>query len=454
MTSVYILLIVSAGVIMLLLMVLKFRLSAFLSLLITSIIVGILAGMPLSDITASIQNGMGSTLGFIATIVGLGAIFGQLLESSGGAGSMARYLLKKFGNKRSSWALTITGFFVGIPIFLDVGFIIIIPVIYALARDSGRSLLYYAIPLLAGLAVTHAMVPPTPGPTAVAQILGVDLGWVIFFGVITGIPVVILAGPVFGRFISSRIYVKPPDEIKEDRPEASDPGDGIRQLTFGIVATLIAIPLVLIIISTFVNFGIDSGVLSKSFITDLVVFLGHPFTALIIATLLATIICLGRGFSRNDILTLSTKALGPAGIIILVTGAGGVLKQILVDSGIGQILAESIAGSSIPLIVLAWLIAAVVRITQGSATVAMITSAGIMSPILESFSMSQPETALIVISIASGATILSHVNDSGFWIVSKYLGMNEKNTLKSWTIMETIISVSGLVISSLISIFI
>ena len=454
MTPVYILLMVFAGVAMLLLMVLKFRLSAFLSLLVTAIIAGILAGMPLSEITTSIQNGMGSTLGFIATIVGLGAIFGQLLETSGGAGSMARYLLKKFGNKRAPWALTLTGFFVGIPIFLDVGFIILIPVIYALARDSGRSLLYYAIPLLAGLAVTHAMVPPTPGPTAVAQILGVDLGWVILFGVITGIPVVILAGPVFGRFISGRIYVKPPDEIKDDRPEASLPRDDVRQLTFGLVASLIAIPLVLIIVSTFVNFGLERNVLTKSLITDLVVFLGHPFTALIIATLLAIIICLGRGFSRSDILALSNKALGPAGIIILVTGAGGVLKQILVDSGIGQVLAESIAGSSIPVIILAWLLAAVVRVTQGSATVAMITSAGIMAPILESLNMSQPESALMVISIASGATILSHVNDSGFWIVSKYLVMSEKNTLKSWTVMETIISVSGLVLTCIISIFI
>ena len=453
-TPVYILIVVFTGVALLLLMVLKFRLSAFLALLVTSVLVGILAGMPLSDITASIEKGMGSTLGFIATIVGLGAIFGQLLERSGGAGSMARYLLMKFGAKRAPWALTITGFLIGIPIFLDVGFIIIIPVIYALARDSGKSLLYYAIPLLAGLAVTHAMVPPTPGPTAVAQILGVDLGWVIFFGVITGIPVVILAGPVFGRFISNRIFVKPPDEIAEERPQYSDPVTEVRQLTFGIVAMLIAIPLVLIIISTFVNFGIESKILAKSLATDLVVFLGHPFTALIIATLLTIIICLRKGFSRNDILTISTRALGPAGIIILVTGAGGVLKQILVDSGIGQVLAESIAGSSVPLIFLAWLLAAVVRITQGSATVAMITAAGIMSPILESLNMSQPESALIVISIASGATILSHVNDSGFWIVSKYLGINEKSTLKSWTVMETIISVSGLILSSLISILI
>ena len=453
MTASYIVFIVLAGVSMLLIMVLKFRLSAFLSLLVTSIFVGILAGMPLTRITTSIQDGMGGTLGFIATIVGLGAIFGQLLESSGGAKSMAQYLLKKFGTKRASWALTLTGFFVGIPIFLDVGFIIIIPVIYALSRDSKKSLLYYAIPLLAGLAVTHAMVPPTPGPTAVAQILNVDLGWVILFGIIIGIPVATIAGPFFGRFIAKKINVQPPEEHLEPKNDQDEQAIH-NPLSFGLVALLIMIPLILIIISTFINLAIDKDILEKSTITDLVVFIGHPFTALIIATLLTIILCMRRGFTSQAILNLSTKALGPAGIIILVTGAGGVLKQILVDSGIGKILAESIAGSSVPLILLAWMLAAVVRITQGSATVAMITSAGIMAPILASFGLSQPESALIVISIASGATILSHVNDSGFWIVSKYLGMDEKQTLQSWTIMETIVSVSGLILASLISIFV
>ena len=453
MSAAYILFIVLTGVSMLLIMVLKFRLSAFISLLVTSMLVGILAGMPLNDITSSIQNGMGGTLGFIATIVGLGAIFGQLLESSGGARSMAHFLLKKFGNKRSSWALTITGFLIGIPIFLDVGFIIIIPVIYALSRDSKRSLLHYAIPLLAGLAVTHAMVPPTPGPTAVAQLLDVDLGWVILFGIIIGIPVVIIAGPVFGRFIANKINIKPPEELFGLNRDQDNENTG-DSLPFGWVAALIAIPLVLIIVSTFISLAIDRNILEKSLITDIVIFIGHPFSALIIATLLTILLCTERGFTSQAIQNLSSKALGPAGIIILVTGAGGTLKQILADSGIGTILAESIAGSSVPLILLAWLLAAVVRITQGSATVAMITSAGIMAPILGTLNLSQPQSALIVISIASGATIMSHVNDSGFWIVSKYLGMNEKQTLQSWTVMETIVSVCGLALASLLSFFV
>jgi Gnt-I system low-affinity gluconate transporter len=450
MSATYIIFIVLIGVTMLLLMVLKFKLSAFVSLLITSIAVGILAGMPLSGITKSIQEGMGSTLGFVATVVGLGAIFGQMLESSGGARALADYLLGKFGKDKASWALALTGFIVGIPIFLDVGFIIIIPVVYALTRDTKRSILFYAIPLLAGLAVTHAMVPPTPGPTAVAEILNVDLGWVILFGLIVGLPTAIIAGPLFGRFIAKRIDVKVPAIlVGMENQEGKSSG---KLPSFGKVALLITTPLLLILTSTLIKVGVEKELLQQSLFIDILIFIGHPFTALIIATLLSIWLCLSRKMSKEMILDLSTKALAPAGIIILVTGAGGVLKQILVDSGIGKMLAESIAGSSFPLIFLAWLLASLVRITQGSATVAMITAAGIMAPILPAFNLDQPNIALIVIAIAAGATILAHVNDSGFWIVSKYLGMNEKQTLQSWTVMETIIAVCGLIFTLLLSI--
>ncbi len=451
MSAPYIILIVIVGVALLLMMVLKFKLNAFLALLITSIVVGVMAGMPLQKISASIQEGMGSTLGFVATVVGLGAIFGQLLESSGGARSLANYLLKKFGINKASWALTLSGFIIGIPVFLDVGFIILIPIVYALTRDTGRSVLYYAIPLLAGLAVTHTMVPPTPGPTAVSEILGVELGWVILMGLIVGIPTALIAGPLFGRFIAGRIYVPAPPAITGTSEDKA--ADQQKLPSFGIIAVVVMTPLALILMSTFIKLGVDKGALSGSILTDILIFIGHPFTALILATLMSVLLCLRYNMSKQTILELSTKALGPAGIIILVTGAGGVLKQILVDSGIGKMLAESLADSSMPVMVLAWIIAALVRITQGSATVAMITSAGIISPLLSTISYSQPQTALIVISIAAGATILSHVNDSGFWIVSKYLGMNEKQTLQSWTVMETIIAVSGLALALMLSLF-
>lgn len=432
-------------------MVLKFRLSAFIALLITSIFVGILAGMPLSSISQSIQDGMGGTLGFVATIVGLGAIFGQLLESSGGARSLAHFLLGKFGKGKASWALTVTGFIVGIPIFLDVGFIILIPMVYALTRDSGKSILFYAIPLLAGLAVGHSMIPPTPGPIAVAEILNVDLGLVVLFGIITGIPCAVLAGPLFGRFIAGKIYVPAPTEISDFSSDSKSPEV---LPPFGMIAAIISTPLLLIVMSTFIKLGTEKGVIESTLLTDILTFIGHPFTALIIATLMAIMLCVKRKMPGQTILDLSTKALGTAGIIILVTGAGGVLKQILVDSGIGVILAESIAESSIPLILLAWTLSALVRITQGSATVAMITAAGIMAPILPVMNLTQAHTALIVIAIAAGATILSHVNDSGFWIVNKYLGMSEKQTLQSWTVMETIIAITGLLVTMLLSLIV
>ena len=217
----------------------------------------------------------------------------------------------------------------------------------------------------------------------------------------------------------------------------------------------VAVPLVLILVNTFTGVMVDKEILADTLLTDILIFVGHPFSALIIAALLA-IYFLGirRGKSRQELLDLSTKALGPAGIIILVTGAGGVLKQILVDSGIGEMMANSIAGSAMPPIFLAWILAAIVRVTQGSATVAMITAAGIMAPVLSFINPSAPELALIVISIASGATLLSHVNDSGFWLVSKYFGMDEKQTLRSWTMMESIIALCGLAFTMLASLFV
>jgi len=374
-----------------------------------------------------------------------------MLESSGGAESLAHYLVKKFGTDKASWAMVITGFIVAIPVFLDVGFIILVPIIYALSRDTKKSLLYYGIPLLAGLAVTHSFIPPTPGPVAVADIINVQLGWVILFGVILGFPTAVIAGPVWGKYISKKIYIEPPSEInvqqKKDYDENNLP-------SFRLIAIIIAIPLFLILVNTFTGLAVDKGIVEKSIWTDIFEFIGHPFSALIIATLIAIyFLCIKRGMDKQKILDLSTKALGPAGIIILITGAGGVLKQILVDSGIGKIMAESMSDSALPPILLAWMLAAVVRVTQGSATVAMITAAGIIAPVLGEFGLSDPERALVVLAIASGATLLSHVNDSGFWLVGKYFGMNEKQTLQSWTVMESIIAVCGLAFTLLASLF-
>lgn len=438
------------GIALLLFLVTRLKINAFISLLISSIFVGLAAGMPASTIIESIQNGMGGTLGFVATVVGLGAIFGQILEHSGGAEALAQTLLKKFGHENASWALMVTGFFVAIPVFFDVGFIILVPLVYALARDTGKSLLYYGIPLLTGLAVTHSFIPPTPGPIAVAEIIGADLGWIILFGFIIGVPAAILAGPIFGRYISKKIHVGIPDYIN------MEPHDDETETlpAFGLICAIISIPLVLILGNTLTEALVGAGMLAEGWIPTLFMFIGHPFVALIIAVLMA-LYWLGtrRGTDRSQLSDLSMEALKPAGVIILITGAGGVFKQVLIDSGIGKMMADSMADFGLPAIVLAYLIACAVRITQGSATVSMITAAGIMSPIISEFTFSEPHKALIALAIASGATILSHVNDSGFWLVNRYLGLTEKETLQSWTVMETIISVTGFVLALGLSFF-
>ncbi|CAK9069499.1 Gluconate permease, partial [Durusdinium trenchii] len=267
-----------------------------------------------------------------------------------------------------------TGFIVAIPVFLDVGLVILAPMLYALSRDAKRSLLYYGIPLLAGLAVTHAFMPPTPGPIAVADIIDAKLGWVIFFGLILGFPTAVIAGPVFGNYIANKIDVRPPDTFEVNvQSQSSDAPP------FGMIAWIIAAPLILILLGTMTDVLVEEQFIVQSKLTEIMVFLGHPFSALIIATLLAIyFLCMRRGMENQEIMELSTKALGPAGIIILVTGAGGVLKQVLIDSGIGQVIADSVAEMALPAILLSWTLAALVRITQGSATVAMITAAGIM----------------------------------------------------------------------------
>ncbi|UTT43487.1 GntT/GntP/DsdX family permease [Exiguobacterium aurantiacum] len=439
-------LIAVAGIFLLLFLVMRTKLHAFVSLLLVSLLVGIAAGMPLGDVIASIQNGMGGTLGFVAVVVGLGAMFGKMLEVSGGAERLAQTLVSKFGEDKAQWALAITGFIVAVPVFFDVGFIILVPIVYGLAKKTGRSLLYYGIPLLAGLAVTHSFIPPTPGPIAVANLIGAELGWVILFGVIAGIPAAILAGPIFGKYIANKIHVNIPDYMEFEEIDTS------KELpSFKMIVSLISIPLVLILANTLSAVLLEEGNSIRTFLT----FMGHPFVALTLATLL-TFIFLGtrRGYTRDEVQEIATKALEPAGIIILVTGAGGVFKQVLIDSGVGDVLGEMMAGSPLPAIVLAFLIATVVRVAQGSATVSMVTAAGLITPLLEIQDITGAALGLIVIAIASGATVLSHVNDSGFWLVNRYFGLDVKDTLKSWTMMETIIGLTGFAVVFLISLFI
>lgn len=433
---------VFAGIALLLFLILKLKIQAFLSLLIVCIAVGILAGMPATEILETMKDGMGSTLGFVATVVGLGALFGGVLEQSGGAQRLASFLLKKTGDKRAPWAMMVTGFAVAIPVFFDVAFIILVPVTYALSKRTGKSLLLYALPLLAGLAITHAFIPPTPGPIAVADILGADLGWVIVFGFLAGIPAAIISGPIFARFISKRIKIEPKtfsEEIEYDEEKAPSPG---------LIISIILIPIFLIVANTLVQSPLFDGILIPGSILYTIELVGHPFSALIIANLIAWyFLGVKRGMQKEFLKKVATKSFQAAGIIILLTGAGGAFKQILINTGAGEMIADALNNAWFNPLLFGFIVAALVRILQGSSTVAMITAAGITAPVLTGGEYSMAQTSLIVIAIASGASILSHVNDSGFWLVGQYLGLTEKQTFKTWTVMTTLIAVVGLLVS-------
>ncbi|WP_299119512.1 gluconate:H+ symporter [uncultured Winogradskyella sp.] len=437
---------VLAGVVLLITLILRFKVQAFIALLLASILVGVLSGMPPKMIINTIEEGMGSTLGFVAVVVGLGAIFGAILERSGGAEALAAFMLNKFGEKQSSWALMVTGFIVAIPVFFDVAFIILIPMIYALQRKTGKSLLLYGIPLLAGLAITHSFIPPTPGPIAVAEILMADLGWVILFGFLVGVPTAIICGPLFGKYISKRIHVVAPELTINDQIFKKLP-------PVGSIIIIIAIPIIMIVLNTLLNspFMADFNIPKK--LLEWIGMIGHPFSALLIANLIAWyLLGIRKGFTKTQLLDISTKSLAPAGIIILITGAGGVFKQMLVNTGTGEMLANYFAEQGISLLLFGFLAAVIVRVLQGSATVAMITAAGLTAPLVL-VNTSEPEKALLVIAIAAGASIMSHVNDSGFWLVGKYLGLTEKQTFQSWTVMTTILAIIGFLATFLLSLF-
>lgn len=438
----------AGGVALLLVLVIWLKLHAFVALLLTSFVVALIAGIPLADIVPTITAGMGDTLGFVAIVVGLGVMIGQIIQVSGGAQRVAFTLINKFGEERAPLALGLTGFIVAIPVFFDVGLIILIPLAYAIARRLSRSLMYYAIPLAAGLAITHAFIPPTPGPVATAGILGADLGWVIIFGVVCGVPAFLVGGVAFGSYLGRTMDIDVPAYMLEDmEEEATDPSEAP---PFGLIVGLILLPLVLILANTLSQVVAAEGSSIRVFLT----FLGDPVTALLLAALL-TFYVLGvrRGWSRDRILEIAAKSLEPVGLIVLVTGAGGVFGAVLEEAGIGEALESALNASGLPLVAAAFLIALAVRVALGSATAAAVTSAGIIAPLLDGQDVSAPLLGLLVIVIACGATALSHVNDSGFWLVNRYLGLTEAETLKSWTVMETLLGCTGFAVALVISLF-
>ena len=433
------------GMILLLVLIIKFKIHAMLSILIGAITIGLIAGMPFSQIVTAVNDGIGNTLKGIALLVGLGSMFGAILETSGGAQTLAVTMVNRFGDKKAAWALGITGLVIAMPVFFDAGLIILIPLAFSLAKRTKKSSLFYAIPLLAGLAVGHAFIPPTPGPVLVATMLNVELGWVILVGVCCGFFAMIVAGPVWGAVCGKKYYVPVPDQIanQEDIDESKLP-------SFASVVTIIMIPLVLIILKS-----VAGVVPALAGVAPLFNFLGQPFAALLIATLAAMFILGTRhGYTMPELEKILTKSLEPTGLILLVTACGGVLRYILQYSGLGEIIGNAVASINLPIVIVAFLVAALVRICVGSATVAMTMAAGIVAAMPEIASLSPMYLACVVAAVAGGATVCSHFNDSGFWLVRSLIGLDEKTTLKTWTIMETLVGGTGFIVALIISFFV
>lgn len=433
------------GLALLLVLIIKFKIHAMISILIGAITIGLVAGMPFTEIVQAVNDGIGNTLKGIALLVGLGSMFGAILEASGGAQTLAVTMVKKFGDEKAAWALGLTGLVIAMPVFFDAGLIILIPLAFSLAKKTKRSTLFYVIPLLAGLAVGHAFIPPTPGPVLVATMLNVDLGWVILVGIFCGTVAMIVAGPIWGSICGKKYMVPVPEHVanQEDFDESKLP-------KFGTIVLIILIPLVLIILKSL------AGVIpAMAPVASVFTFLGEPFVALLIATVVAMFV-LGtkHGYSLEELENIMTKSLEPTGLILLVTACGGVLRYVLQYSGLGDLIGNAVASINMPIVVVAFVVAALVRICVGSSTVAMTMAAGIIAAMPGIADLSPMYLACTVAAVAGGATVCSHFNDSGFWLVKSLVGIDEKTTLKTWTIMETLVGVTGFVVAFIISCFV
>ncbi|WP_323375812.1 gluconate:H+ symporter [Streptomyces sp. RB17] len=456
------------GIALLLFLIIKVRLQPFVALLAVSIAVGLLAGLSVtelfgtvqrSDAVSTIESGMGGILGHVAIIIGLGTMLGAILEVSGGAEVLAARLLALFGERRAPLAMGLTGLIFGIPVFFDVGIFVLAPLVYAAAKRGGKSILLYCLPLLAGLSMTHAFLPPHPGPVAAAGLLHVQLGWIILMGIVCGIPAV-LAAWAYSAWIGQRIFVAVPQDMVEAAEEAKravvaeQRAQGVapqeHPVPLATVLAIIGTPLILILAATFSSIALD-----PSPTRSVLEFFGSPFVALTIALLMAYyLLGIRRGWSRKSLETVSTSSLKPVGNILLVVGAGGIFGAVLKASGVAQALSDTFHGVGLPVIVLSYLISLVLRVAQGSATVAIVTTAGIVAPLLTESHHSQPFVALVIMAISAGSIFASHVNDGGFWMVAKYFGISERDTLRTWTVLESVLSVAGFAVAAAVSLLV
>ena len=431
------------AILALVLMITRLRMHPFVALIITSGFLGLISGMPLPKIVKSFQDGFGGVLGFVGIVLGLGTMLGKLMAESGGADQIAQTLVRAFGRQRVHWAMMMGAFLVGIPLFFEIGFVLLIPLVFIVARRSGVPLFKIGIPMLASLSVMHGLVPPHPGPLLAIGVFGADIGKTILYGLIVGLPTVIIAGPMFGSFISRYVDVKPSDDLMaqlaREPQTAKLPG-------FGITLVTVLAPVLLMLLKTLVDVALPEGHAMR----ELMDFIGNPIVALLAALLLAMYTFgVARGFTRQQVLRLVDQSLAPTAAIVLIIGAGGGFKQMLVNSGVGTAIGQLAVHAQISPLLLAWFVAGVIRVATGSATVATITGAGIVAPLVALVPGTNKE--LLVLATGAGSLILSHVNDAGFWLVKEYFNMSVGETFKTWTAMETLISVVAIIFIMLLN---
>lgn len=434
--------IVVAGILILFLLIARFKLNAFIAFILVSLFVGVGNHMEILDVVDSIQTGLGKTLGGLILILGLGAMLGKLVADSGAAQRITTKLVDKFGKKNIQWAVVLTGFIVGIPMFYTVGFVILIPLVFTIAAATGLPLIYVGLPMLASLSVTHGYLPPHPAPTGIAVMFKADIGKTLLYGIMVAIPAIIVAGPLFSRTIKN-IKATPLKEFINPKVLTDD------EMPSTLVSIFTALmPVILIGIAALIDVLTPDG----SIIKEVSKVIGNPVLAMLISVLVA-IYTLGLARGRKMKEVMNSVASGVTGItmVLLIIAGAGALKEVMIDSGVSEYIGNMLKGSTISPLILAWLIATVIRVCVGSATVAGLTAAGIALPLLGDSGVS-PE--LMVLAIGSGSLMLSHVNDGGFWLYKEYFNLSVKDTLKTWTVMETTVGVMGLLGVLVLDIFI
>ncbi|MEU9391241.1 gluconate:H+ symporter [Streptomyces sp. NPDC048324] len=431
---------VLAGIAVIVLLITKFKLHAFLSLTLGSLVLGAVAGAPLDKVITSFTTGLGTTVAGVGVLIALGAILGKMLADSGGADEIVDTILAKAGGRAMPWAMVLIASVIGLPLFFEVGVVLLIPVVLMVAKRGNYSLMRIGIPALAGLSVMHGLVPPHPGPLVAIDAVHANLGVTLALGVLIAIPTVIVAGPLFSKVAARWVDVQAPDRMIPQR--ASEELE--TRPSFGATLTTILLPVVLMLSKALVDIVIDDPANLTQRVFDVV---GSPLIALLAAVLLGIFTLLRpAGFGKERLTPLVDKGLAPIAGILLIVGAGGGFKQTLIDTGVGQMILDISKDWSIPALLLAWLIAVIIRLATGSATVATVSAAGLVAPLAAD--MSTTHTALLVLAIGAGSLFFSHVNDAGFWLVKEYFGLTVGETVKTWSVMETIISVvaGGLVL--------